>query len=283
VKDPALQDLESPPDGCRDMKTNETPDGSFIDLTISRPALQIRWANVISQDDWVTYRLAMETVRSTGVRFMLGGGFALAVYTGRWRDTKDVDFYVHPECRQIVIDALAAAGFVDYYDQAPYERHWIYRSTKAGVIVDIIWGMANQRARVDPQWLERASSVTIRNQLMLIVPPEEFIWCKLYIMQRDHCDWTDIFNLLHVCGPQIDWEHLINRLEEDIMLLKAMLTAYAWLCPHDVLKLPSALWERLQLPKPETHAPPPKYNRIRLFDSRDWFVGFLPEDKKLAV
>jgi hypothetical protein len=260
----------------------DTP-APFIDLTLSRPRLQIRWANVISQDDWAVYRQAMETVRATGVKFMLGGGFALAAYTGRWRDTKDIDFYLHPETRQIAVDALTEAGFTDYYEEKPYERHWIYRSTRNRVIVDIIWGMANQRARVDPLWIERALPMTIRSQQVLVMPAEEFIWAKLYIIQRDHCDWTDVFNLLHAYGPQVDWDHLIWRLEEDVMLLKGMLTTYAWLCPHDVLKLPSALWRKLDLPEPESHGPPPKYNRIRLLDSREWFVGFLPEDKKLAV
>lgn len=262
---------------------NSKEESTLIDLTISRPALQFRWANVIAQEEWATYREAMETVRATGIKFMLGGGFALAAYTGRWRATKDIDIYLHPECRHTAIEALNAAGFKDYYNEKPYERHWIYRSTRDGVIVDIIWSMANQRAQVDAEWLERSTPITIRSQTVLIMPAEEFIWAKLYIMQRDHCDWTDIFNLLHAYGPQVEWDHLIERLGEDVMLLKGMLTTYAWLSPNDVLKLPTSLWEKLELPQPVRAGPPPKFNRIRLLDTRDWFVGFLPEDKKLAV
>src|SRR5437764_11757034 len=55
------------------------------------------WANAISEEEWDVYQTAIEVLRSTGVPFMLGGGFALATFAGRWRDTKDIDFYVLPK------------------------------------------------------------------------------------------------------------------------------------------------------------------------------------------
>src|SRR5437899_2626837 len=73
--------------------------------------LQFRWAAVISEREWAIYRFAIETLRRTGVDFVLGGGFALAAFTGRWRDTKDIDFYIRPEDRATVVAALARAGF----------------------------------------------------------------------------------------------------------------------------------------------------------------------------
>src|SRR5947208_9059987 len=68
--------------------------------------LQFRWAETISPKEWVVYRRAIEAVRGAGIRFLLGGGFALASYTGRWRDTKDIDFYIHPRDRKKAIAAL---------------------------------------------------------------------------------------------------------------------------------------------------------------------------------
>src|SRR5689334_6703815 len=146
------------------------------------------WANAISEEEWDVYQSAIEVLRSTGVPFMLGGGFALATFAGRWRDTKDIDFYVLPKDREVVIAALSKAGFTDYFCQRPYDRKWIYRSVRFGVIVDIIWSMANQRAQVDSEWFERSMPVVIRGERLQVVPMEEFLWCKLYIMQRDHCD-----------------------------------------------------------------------------------------------
>jgi hypothetical protein len=101
---------------------------------------------------------------------MLGGGFALASFTGRWRDTKDIDFYIHPRDRDRVIEALSQAGFEDYYPKLPYDRKWIYRSVQSDVIVDIIWSMANQRAQVDDLWFQRAGALDLRAQHLLVIP-----------------------------------------------------------------------------------------------------------------
>ncbi len=237
----------------------------------------------MSQERWELYRCAIQALRSAGVPFMLGGGFALAAFTGRWRDTKDIDFYILPQNRAAAIAALTKAGFSDYYQRLPYDRKWIYRSTQADVIVDIIWSMANQRAQVDSAWFEHAGRVVLRNEDLLVVPLEEFTWCKLYILQRDHCDWTDVFNLLYACGPQLDWQHLLERLEDDKPLLRGLLAVFGWLCPREASRLPGSLWKRVRLPRPQSQKVGPKRDRIRLLDSRRWFAASQPTDRKLEV
>jgi hypothetical protein len=217
-----------------------------------------------------------------GVPFLLGGGFALATFTGSWRDTKDIDFYIKPQDRRKVVRCLAEAGFSDYFHQQPYDRKWIHRSVRSNVIVDTIWAMANQRARVDDLWFERAGSVLIRDEELGVVPMEELLWCKLYIMQRDHCDWTDAFNLVHAQGREMDWGHLLNRLGEDTPLLKAMLTIYGWLCPKGARELPKTLRDRLELMPPSPGASL-RRDHIRLLDSRAWFSSLQPRNKKLQV
>src|SRR6516225_6263413 len=85
-----------------------------------RRRLQMRWASAISDEDWALYRSAMAALRQAGIPFMLGGGFALGAFTGRWRDTKDIDFYIHPEDRDAAVSALLRAGFADYFPLRPY-------------------------------------------------------------------------------------------------------------------------------------------------------------------
>src|SRR5947209_14200932 len=210
-----------------------------------KKVIDFEWVEAISEEEWDIYRSAITTLRSTGVPFLLGGGFALAIFTGRWRDTKDIDFYIHPRDREVVIAALHKAGFADYYSQLPYDRKWIYRSVRFGVIVDIIWAMANQRAQVDEEWFNHSIPVAVRGETLQVVPMEEFLWCKLYIMQRDHCDWTDIFNLVYANGENIEWKRVIARLKEDTPLLRAMLHVYSWLCPKNARELPARLWKQL--------------------------------------
>ncbi|HZV34669.1 MAG TPA: nucleotidyltransferase family protein, partial [Verrucomicrobiae bacterium] len=232
---------------------------------------------------WANYRLAIEAARNAGIPFLLGGGFGLAVYAGRWRNTKDIDLYIQPRDREAMIAALSNVGFVDYYNEKPYDPGWIYRSTKDGIIVDVIWSMANRRAEVDELWFEYAPSVIIRDETMQMVPMEELLWCKLYILQRDHCDWTDAFNLIHANVAEMDWDRLLGRLGEDWPLLQAILTAYAWLCPGTAAKLPPALRRKLHIPATNPKAAPCREDRIKLLDSRRWFAPFQPKDKFLEV
>jgi len=247
--------------------------------------LQFRWAERISDQEWNVYRAAIEAIRGAGVPFLLGGGFALATFIGRWRDTKDIDFYIHPRDRAVAVAALTRAGFSDYFDRVAYDRKWIHRSVRSNVIVDLIWSMANQRARVDDTWFKRAGRVSIRKQDMLVLPREEFMWCKLYILQRDHCDWTDVFNLIYAVGADLDWQHLIERLAQDTPLLKALLTVYGWLCPKRIRLLPASLWQALRMPPPEARNGTRRDLRdhIRLLDTRDWFAASMPKGAALAV
>lgn len=247
-----------------------------------RSGFQLKWAQAIPNEHWACYRTAIQALRRLGTRFLLGGGFALATHIGRWRNTKDIDFYILPHDREAAVDALTRAGFVDYYSRLPYDRNWIYRSTCAGVIVDLIWAMANQRAQVDESWMQDAPEVEIRGEALMVIPMEEFIWCKLYILQRDHCDWTDVWNLLYAAGEEVDWRRLLRRLDEDWPLLKALLTMYCWLCPERADRLPQWLQNRFHLQSPAIPAHP-RRNRVRLLDSRAWFSALLPNDKPLDV
>jgi hypothetical protein len=249
---------------------------------ILSPRLQFEWVDAVTDEQWSTYRDAIQALKAAGVRFLLGGGFALATYIGRWRNTKDIDLYILQADRDKAVEALTKAGFEDYFSKLAYDRKWIYRSTRDGVIVDIIWAMANQRAQTDEQWFERAPAATVRGEALQVVPMEEFLWCKLYIMQRDHCDWTDVFNLVYAVGQHVDWDHLMERLEEDRPLLKGMLMVYGWLCPEQARELPQFVREELELP--EAGAPVErKRDHIRLLDTRGWFAALLPKNKPLEV
>jgi hypothetical protein len=250
-------------------------------MTAPRKRLQFRWAAAIPAQQWVVYREALAVLRCAGVRFLLGGGFALATYTGRWRNTKDMDLYIHPDENQHAKAALANAGFADYFDQRPYDRTWSHRNVKSDVIVDLLWGMANHRANVTDIWFERAPMVTIRDQQVLVIPAEELVWCKLYIIHRDRCDWTDLLNLTYARSAELDWNHLLACLQEDASLLSAMLTVYAWLCPERAGTLPKSLWRRLSMRAPPSRRGQPK--RSRLLDSRRWFAADLPKTRKLEV
>ncbi len=231
------------------------------------------WSQFIAPEEWSAYEAALKIVRQAKVDFLLAGAFGLAVYTNRWRDTKDLDLLVLPRDRDAIIQALTESGFVDYHNQCAYDRGWIYRSTRNGFIVDVIWAMANRRAEVDSLWFERAPTIFIRNEKLRIVPAEELLWHKLYVVQRERCDWPDVWNLLYANGPTLDWQHLLNRLESDTQLLQAALLVFDWICPDVSSELPEWLREQLHLPGHSPDDPREWKRNVKLLDSRAWFAG----------
>jgi len=230
------------------------------------------WTEKIPDAEWAIYDAAISAVRTTNCPFMLAGAFSLASYTGHWRNIKDIDFYILPGDREPFIEALTRAGFCDYHLKLPYDRRWIYRSCKEDCIVDLIWAMANQRAQVDEEWFEHAPEIYVRGQTLKVAPAEELLWCKLFVLQRDRCDWPDVINLIHSLGSNLDWEHLLKRLDNDLPLLAGVLNVYGWLCPGNDLLLPASLRE-LVPHSGKRGALHEDAENIRLLDSRPWFIS----------
>jgi hypothetical protein len=101
------------------------------------------------------------------------------------------------------------------------------------------------------------------------------IWDKLYIMQRERCDWPDVLNLLWACGPDLKWEYLLDRIGEDTPLIAGALGVFRWLAPKRARKLPGWLWQRLGLepvPAQSSGGRPYHKRRVDLLDRRPWFV-----------
>src|SRR5215210_1712277 len=117
------------------------------------------WASIVPDDQWNTYLDAIRVTRKTGAPFLLGGAFGLAAYTGRWRNTKDLDFFVLPSDKDKVVDALTKIGFEDYHSTLAYDRGWIYRAVRNDAIVDVIWQTPNRRTVVDEEWFQRGRPV----------------------------------------------------------------------------------------------------------------------------
>jgi hypothetical protein len=244
--------------------------------TDSAAAGPLAWPAEIPDDEWNLYQRVLVGAREAGLRFAAGGAFAAAAHTGRWRNTKDLDLYVVPADRERMIAIVNAAGLKDLYEREAYDRRWIYRGTAEGVIVDVIWAMANQRADVDEAWLTRGPEVTLRGERLRVIPPEEIIWAKLYVFQRDRNDWTDVLNILYNRVQALDWRHLLHRLEDDSRVLAGVLSVFAWLTPTRAQHVPGWVWDRLRLPPPgpdemTDRKASREADRAALFDSRPWF------------
>lgn len=212
----------------------------------------------------------MEEATNRGIPFAVGGGLAAMTYSDLWRDTKDIDLYILPADREAMIGLVLDLGLRDYYERAPYDRNWIFRSYREETIVDVMWAMANQRAQVDESWF-RGPFGSVDSLLFRLLAPEEEIWSKLYVLQHDRCDWPEIFALLRAQGTQLDWPHLIERLGPDRRLFASVLDAFYWLAPEEALRFPDWLCAEMGIQHPRLEEQRSTADRARLLDSRPWF------------
>jgi hypothetical protein len=108
----------------------------------SLPAVRVHYPEdlerFIPEAEWHVYRGVLRRAAARGLRFAMSGGFASSFYTAMWRNTKDMDLCVVPQDREAMIEATREAGLHDLYEEKPYDRRWIYRSTHEGIIVDYV-------------------------------------------------------------------------------------------------------------------------------------------------
>jgi hypothetical protein len=247
-----------------------------------KAAMEPLWSPLIPEEQWGVFALGVTALEAAGVPFLVHGALALATYTGHWRNTKDVDIIVRPADRERAVNAMRRAGFEDYFVREAYDRSWIFRGFKEDVLFDVIWDLPNHRVAIDDAWFQHAQPLWLRGRLLAAVPAEELVRVKLYVLQRERCDWVDVLNVLAGAADRLNWRWLVSRMGRDLPLLHAILAVFNWLSPHRAVALPAWLREQFALPHTDVDDPgAAEARRVRLFDSRPWFALHQPLDQPL--
>jgi hypothetical protein len=200
------------------------------------------------------YRRVLSILRSAGVPFLVGGTYAFTCYTGIGRQTKDIDLFVRPADCDAALEALAADGFGA---QKPYP-HWLAKAHYGEDFVDLIYRSGNGLSAVDDGWFERATPAEVLGVPVLLCPPEEVLWTKAFIMERERFDGADVAHLILAAAPRLDWKLLLYRFGEDWRVLLAHLVLFGYVFPSERNRVPrevmQVLLARLHA---EVEAPPP--------------------------
>ncbi len=228
----------------------------------------IEVAEAIPAEEWALYTRVLHELDRDGIPRAIGGGLAFSAYARRWRNTKDMDLYILPADQDRATSALKRVGLEDYYPQAPYDRRVSFRGVQGEIIVDLLWEMLNGRAQVDADWLSRGPRISVRGAELRFLPVEELIWSKLYVVQRDRCDWPDLLNILAASGETLDWHHLLERIGPDAPLLGGLLSILCWLAPAATGSFPRWIWPRVGLAPLPGSAAPADPGRL---SGKDWF------------
>ncbi|MFH0900795.1 MAG: hypothetical protein V2A73_09225 [Pseudomonadota bacterium] len=182
-------------------------------------------------------------LREEGLRFIIGGAFALNHFTGVWRFTKDLDVFCEPRVGPQVLAALRKRGFASHLE----EKHWLGKAFKNDALVDVIWGCGNWTSFVDESWYCRAVQATILGENTLVACPADIILSKSYVAGRERFDGTDIAHLIHSCGRTFDWPALVNRFGDHWLLLLHYLVLFRFVYPQEREIAPTSLIRDLAL------------------------------------
>jgi Uncharacterised nucleotidyltransferase len=205
------------------------------------------------------YRKAMELLRAHDIPFLLGGAYALCVYTGLSRHTKDADFFL----RRADVDRVLALFEQRGFRAEKTFPHWLVKIHSRDNFVDLIYAAGNGLAEVDDSWFDRARSETFLEQPVKVIAPEEIIWMKAYIQERERFDGADIIHLIQSCAETIDWRHLRNRFEEDWRVLYSHLVLFGYIFPSERHRIPTPLLREMNamMEREQSSASPEKICR----------------------
>ena len=199
-------------------------------------------ARPVNQPAQNLYRLGLQDLQRSGVPFLVGGAFALESYTGLVRRTKDLDVFALREDVDGLMRFLVAAG----YETEVRFPHWISKAHKGGHVIDIIFGSGNGICAVDQKWFDAAPTATmIMGERVRLVPAEEMIWSKAFIMERERYDGADIARLLHARCEKLDWGRLLWRFDRQWRVLLSHLVLFGFVYPGRRLQIPHWLMREL--------------------------------------
>jgi Nucleotidyl transferase of unknown function (DUF2204) len=187
------------------------------------------------------YRRVLHTLDRQQIPFLIGGAYMLRRCWKILRDTKDLDVFV---CRRDVkraLDALASAG---YQTEITFS-HWLGKVFSGDFYVDLIFSSGNGICRVDDIWFDHALEGEVFGRRVKFCPPEETIWSKSFVMERERYDGADIAHLLRCCAPVMDWQRLLQRFDTHWRVLLSHLILFGFVYPGDRSLIPNWILEEL--------------------------------------
>ena len=175
------------------------------------------------------------------MEFLIGGAHALARYTGIARDTKDLDVFLRKQDCEPALAVLGAAGFTTEFTFP----HWLAKAYAGDRFIDLIFGAGNGVALVDDLWFTHAVPGHVLGTPVLLCPPEEMIWSKAFIMERERYDGADVAHLILACGRELDWRRLLGRFGPRWRVLLSHLVLFGFVYPGERAAIPDAVMTHL--------------------------------------
>jgi Uncharacterised nucleotidyltransferase len=180
-------------------------------------------------------------LEAAGIPFLIGGAFALTRYSSIHRETKDLDVIVRPEDARRVLTVMRQAG----YETEVTFPHWLAKIFWNGHFIDIIFSSGNGMTRVDDAWFEHAVVGEVLGHRVRLCPPEEMIWTKAFVQERERFDGADVLHLIRALGHSLDWPRVLARFGDHWPVLLSHVILFRYVYPDRTEQVPAWVVQEL--------------------------------------
>lgn len=187
------------------------------------------------------YRRVLECLDAHQIRYLIGGGYALEIFTPVRRPTKDIDLFVLPCDLHHVFEVTSQSG----YRNELTEDHWLGKIFHGEDFIDVIFGSGNGLGQVDEGWFEHAVDAQVLGVPVKLCAPEEMIWHKAFVMARDRYDGADVAHLINTWGGGLDWARLLSLFHSHWRVLLSHLILFGYVYPGHRTLIPASVMDHL--------------------------------------
>ena len=184
-------------------------------------------------------------LREAGIPYLVGGTYALEHHADLRRDTKDLDLFVRRADWSRIEATLGAQGLRCEL----VFSHWLGKARESdGHFVDLIFAGGNGLVEVDDEWLAHGVPSVVLDVPVHLVPAEEMIWSKAFVMERERYDGADVLHIVRKSAREMDWVRLVRRFAPHPAVLLSHLVLFEFVYPDHRDAIPEwvmdELWQR---------------------------------------
>lgn len=183
------------------------------------------------------YRSTLKQLNRSGIPYLVGGTYAFQYYAGISRETKDFDIFLRSRDLSRTLEALRHTGFTT---SVPF-THWLAKAHHGNKFIDVIYSSGNAMADVDDEWFANAVDEEVLGVPVKLCPPEEMIWSKALIMERERYDGADVAHLFRHCSGLLNWERLVRRFGPHWRVLLSHLVQFGYIYPGERALIPAGV------------------------------------------
>jgi Nucleotidyl transferase of unknown function (DUF2204) len=173
------------------------------------------------------YRDVIAALRAKRIGLLVGGAWAFEAHTGISGRTKDLDLFLRPRDVEPALAVLEAEG----YRTELTSPVWIAKAFLGHDLVDLIFSSGNGLCTVDDEWFTNAPRASVLGLRMRLIPIEEMIWSKSFLMERDRFDGADVNHLILAAAGRLDGERLLKRFGVHWRVLLAHVVLFDYVFP----------------------------------------------------